>query len=150
MANGYYMLRVSHINRATRNIVACASYHSDDELFSERTNEKIKFRNHSVQPESFILTPESIPDWATDRETLSNQVDKIEKKNTKTKSPRLATEVLLSLPNDLERNVQRELVNNFVNDEFISRVMIADVSIHRDDINNPQKKKEEEKRKWSR
>jgi len=28
--------------------------------------------------------------------------------------------------------------------------MIADVSIHRDDINNPQKKKEEEKRKWSR
>ncbi|QYA36567.1 MobA/MobL family protein [Macrococcoides caseolyticum] len=137
MANGYYMLRVSHINRATRNIVACASYRSDDELFSERTNEKIKFRNHSVQPESFILTPENTPDWATDRETLWNQVDKIEKKNTKTKSPRLATEVLLSLPNDLERNVQRELVNNFVNDEFISRGMIADVSIHRDDINNP-------------
>lgn len=137
MANGYYMLRVSHINRATRNIVACASYRSDDALFSERTNEKIKFRNHSVQPESFILTPENIPDWATDRETLWNQVDKIEKKNTKTKSPRLATEVLLSLPNDLERNVQRELVNNFVNDEFISRGMIADVSIHRDDINNP-------------
>ncbi|PKF44459.1 MobA/MobL family protein [Macrococcoides caseolyticum] len=137
MANGYYMLRVSHINRATRNIVACASYRSDDALFSERTNEKIKFRNHSVQPESFILTPENTPDWATDRETLWNQVDKIEKKNTKTKSPRLATEVLLSLPNDLERNVQRELVNNFVNDEFISRGMIADVSIHRDDINNP-------------
>lgn len=137
MANGYYMLRVSHINRATRNIVACASYRSDDELFSERTNEKIKFRNHSIQPESFILTPENTPDWATDRETLWNQVDKIEKKNTKTKSPRLATEVLLSLPNDLERNVQRELVNNFVNDEFISRGMIADVSIHRDDINNP-------------
>lgn len=137
MTNGYYMLRVSHINRATRNIVACASYRSDDELFSERTNEKIKFRNHSVQPESFILTPENTPDWATDRETLWNQVDKIEKKNTKTKSPRLATEVLLSLPNDLERNVQRELVNNFVNDEFVSRGMIADVSIHRDDINNP-------------
>jgi len=137
MANGYYMLRVSHINRATRNIVACASYRSDDELFSERTNEKIKFRNHSVQPESFILTPENTPDWATDRERLWNEVDKIEKKNTKTKSPRLATEVLLSLPNDLERNVQRELVNNFVNDEFISRGMIADVSIHRDDINNP-------------
>ncbi|WP_340393081.1 MobA/MobL family protein [Macrococcoides caseolyticum] len=54
------------------------------------------------------------------------------------------------MPNDLERNVQRELVNNFVNDEFISRGMIADVSIHRDDINNRQKKKEEEKRKWSR
>lgn len=137
MANGYYMLRVSHINRATRNIVACASYRSDDALFSERTNEKIKFRNHSVQPESFILTPENTPDWATDRERLWNEVDKIEKKNTKTKSPRLATEVLLSLPNDLERNVQRELVNNFVNDEFISRGMIADVSIHRDDINNP-------------
>ncbi|PNZ71757.1 MobA/MobL family protein [Macrococcoides caseolyticum] len=137
MADGYYMLRVSHINRATRNIVACASYRSDDELFSERTNEKIKFRNHSVQPESFILTPENTPDWATDRERLWNEVDKIEKKNTKTKSPRLATEVLLSLPNDLERNVQRELVNNFVNDEFISRGMIADVSIHRDDINNP-------------
>jgi len=131
------MLRVNHINRSTRNIIACASYRSDEELFSERTQEKIQFKSHSVKPESMILTPSHAPEWTKNRETLWNEVDKIESKNPMTKSPRLATEVLISLPNDLDRDIQTELAKDFVEEEFISKGMIADVSIHRDDINNP-------------
>lgn len=131
------MLRVTHINRATKNIVASASYRSDEALYSERTDEKIKFRNHIVKPESMILTPQHAPAWTNDRQRLWNEVDKVEKHNAKTKNPRLAKEVLLSLPNDFDREVQTELTKDFVKSEFVDKGMVADISIHRDDMNNP-------------
>lgn len=137
MDKGYFRLEVNHINRDTKNIVASASYRSDEQLYSERTDENIKFKNHIVKPESMILTPENAPSWANDRETLWNEVDKVEKQNAKTKSPRLATEILISLPNDLDREVQTELAKDYVQSEFVDKGMVADISIHRDDINNP-------------
>ena len=137
MEKGYFMLRVTNINRATKNIVASASYRSDEALYSERTDEKIKFRNHTVKPESMILTPQHAPDWTKDRQRLWNEVDKVEKDNAKTKNPRLAKEVLLSLPNDFDREVQTELTKDFIKSEFVDKGMVADISIHRDDMNNP-------------
>ncbi|HEJ6847551.1 TPA: MobA/MobL family protein [Staphylococcus aureus] len=137
MDKGYFMLRVTNINRATKNIVASASYRSDEALYSERTDEKIKFRNHTVKPESMILTPQNAPEWTKDRQRLWNEVDKVEKNNAKTKNPRLAKEVLLSLPNDFDREVQTELTKDFIKSEFVDKGMVADISIHRDDINNP-------------
>lgn len=137
MYKGYFMLRVTNINRATKNIVASASYRSDEALYSERTDEKIKFRNHIVKPETMILTPQHAPEWTKDRQRLWNEVDKVEKHNAKTKNPRLAKEVLLSLPNDLYREVQTELTKDFIKSEFVDKGMVADISIHRDDMNNP-------------
>lgn len=131
------MLRVTNINRATKNIIASASYRSDEALYSERTDEKIKFRNHTVKPESMILTPQHAPEWTKDRQRLWNEVDKVEKNNAKTKNPRLAKEVLLSLPNDFDREVQTELTKDFIKSEFVDKGMVADISIHRDDMNNP-------------
>ena len=40
MEKGYFMLRVTNINQA-KNIVASASYRSDEALYSERTDEKL-------------------------------------------------------------------------------------------------------------
>ncbi|MGV3144190.1 MobA/MobL family protein [Staphylococcus simulans] len=137
MNKGYFRVEVNNINRATKNIVASASYRSDEELYSERTDEKIKFRNHTVKPESMILTPQNAPEWTNDRQRLWNEVDKVEKNNAKTKNPRLAKEVLLSLPNDLDREVQTELTKDFIKSEFVDKGMVADISIHRDDVNNP-------------
>lgn len=137
MEKGYFMLRVTNINRAIKNIVASASYRSDEALYSERTDEKIKFRNHIVKPENMILTPQHAPDWTKDRQRLWNEVDKVEKNNAKTKNPRLAKEVLLSLPNDFDREVQTELTKDFIKSEFVDKGMVADISIHRDDMNNP-------------
>ena len=137
MGKGYFMLRVTNINRATKNIVASASYRSDEALYSERTDEKIKFKNHIVKPESMILTPQNAPEWTNDRQRLWNEVDKVEKHNAKTKNPRLAKEVLLSLPNDFDREVQTELTKDFIKSEFVDKGMVADISIHRDDMNNP-------------
>lgn len=137
MNKGYFRVEVNNINRATKNIVASASYRSDEELYSERTDEKIKFRNHTVKPESMILTPQHAPEWTKDRQRLWNEVDKVEKNNSKTNNPRLAKEILLSLPNDFDREVQTELTKDFVQNEFVNQGMVADISIHRDDMNNP-------------
>ena len=137
MNKGYFMLRVTNINRATKNIVASASYRSDEALYSERTDEKIKFKNHIVKPESMILTPQNAPEWTNDRQRLWNEVDKVEKHNAKTNNPRLAKEILLSLPNDFDREVQTELTKDFIKSEFVDKGMVADISIHRDDMNNP-------------
>lgn len=137
MSNGYFRIEFNNINRATKNIVASASYRSDEELYSERTDEKIKFRNHIVKPESMILTPQNAPNWTKDRQRLWNEVDKVEKNNSKANNPILAKEILLSLPNDFDREVQTELTKDFIKSEFVDNGMVADISIHRDDINNP-------------
>lgn len=133
--SGYFRLEVKNINRSTRNIIACASYRSDEKLYSERTNEYIEFRNHIEKPDSMILTPEHAPEWTKDREKLWNEVDK--KERSVQENSRVAREIILSLPNNFDHNINRELTKNFVNDEFVSKGMIADVSIHTDDSNNP-------------
>ncbi|WP_176744734.1 MobA/MobL family protein, partial [Staphylococcus sp. HMSC065C09] len=72
MERGYFNIDFQNINRADRNVTACASYRSDEELYSERTDEKIKFKNHTVKPESMILTPQNAPEWTKDRQRLWN------------------------------------------------------------------------------
>lgn len=84
-----------------------------------------------------ILTPQHAPEWTKDRQRLWNEVDKVEKHNAKTNNPRLAKEILLSLPNDFDREVQTELTKDFIKSEFVDQGMVADISIHRDDMNNP-------------
>lgn len=133
--SGYFRLEVKNINRSERNIIACASYRSDEALYSERTDEKIKFASHSQKPDSFILTPDNAPSWASNREKLWNEVDK--KERSVQANSRVAREVILSLPNDLDYKLNKEIVKNFVQEEFVNQGMVADISIHTDDSNNP-------------
>ena len=58
-------------------------------------------------------------------ERLWNEVDKVEKHNAKTNNPRLAKEILLSLPNDFDREVQTELTKDFIKSEFVDKGMVA-------------------------
>lgn len=133
LQNGYYRLEVKIKNRKEHSAVACASYRSDEELYSERDGLTKSFRPHKVKPESFIMKPEHAPEWALDREKLWNEVEKIEPHP----SAQLAREVLLSIPKELDEKSQTELVKKFVNEQFINAGMVADVSIHRDEEHNP-------------
>lgn len=133
LQQGYYRLEVKIKNRKHHSAVACASYRSDEKLYSERDGLYKSFRKHSIKPESFILKPEHAPKWALDRERLWNEVEKIEKHP----NSQLAREVLLSLPKELSELEQTRLVKNYVQNEFVNHGMVADVSIHRNDKNNP-------------
>ncbi len=112
--------------------IASASYRSGDKLYSERYD-KYNMYHRIVQPESFILKPEHAPEWTLDREKLWNEVEKIEV----AKNSRLAREFNVALPKELSNEKQYELTREYVQKSFVDRGMVADVSIHRDDVNNP-------------
>jgi len=82
-----------------------------------------------------ILAPEDAPDWASDRAALWNAVEASEKR----KDSRLAREVELSIPRELDDEQRIELVRGYVQEQFVDAGMVADFAIH-----NPKAKDGEE------
>ena len=111
------MLRVTNINRATKNIVASASYRSDEALYSERTDEKIKFRNHTIKPESMILTPQHAPEWTKDRQRLWNEVD-LSMINSSDELYKIMDKVIEEFNKDIEQNSIDENNENLTEDKI--------------------------------
>lgn len=112
--------------------VAAAAYRSGDRLMDERTGES-KYYRREIMPESMILAPAHSPEWVYDREKLWNEVESAEKR----KDAQLAREMNIALPRELTNDLQEELIKNYVQMEFVNKGMIADIAIHRDDIENP-------------
>lgn len=128
-----YHFSAKVISRAKgQSAVASASYRSGERLKDERTGE-VKFYKRNVQPETMILAPSHSPEWVQDRERLWNEVEKVEKRV----NSQLAREINIALPKELSNVYQKELIRDYVQKEFISKGMVADVAIHRDDKENP-------------
>lgn len=129
----YFRLQANIISKKTQSAVASASYRSGEELYSERDEEMKSYQQREVAPISFILKPDHAPEWTLDREKLWNEVEKVEK----AWNAQLAREVLVALPVELPEDAQQELVQSFVQEEFVEEGMVADVAIHRDKEHNP-------------
>lgn len=115
-----------------RSAISCAAYRSGEKLFDERYNsEKIYYRK--VKPVSTILLPRNAPAWAGNREKLWNAVERKEKQY----NAQLAREFNIALPIELTEKEQEKLAFDFCQKAFVDRGMVADISIHRDDKNNP-------------
>ncbi|GAB1804831.1 MobQ family relaxase [Priestia megaterium] len=128
-----YHLSMQIISRSKgQSAVAAAAYRSGEKLHDERTDEQ-KFYARDVQPETMILTPSHSPEWMKDRNRLWNEVEKVEKR----KDSQLARELNVALPIELNHDQQKELIQSFVQNEFVEKGMVADIAIHRDDANNP-------------
>lgn len=80
-----------------------------------------------------ILAPENAPEWAKNRVQLWNEIDRIEQR----KDAQLAREVEVALPVELGLREQVELLRGFVQAQFVSRGMVADIAIHHDNPQNP-------------
>ena len=115
-----------------RSAIASASYRSGEKLFSEREDRNY-FYSRKVKPESFILVPDNAPEWAKDRERLWNEVEAVENKS----NSRYAKEFNVALPIELSEDEQRNLLTNYVQENFVESGMVADVAIHRDHKGNP-------------
>ncbi|MDQ0418721.1 hypothetical protein J2Z48_002925 [Croceifilum oryzae] len=128
-----YHLSMQIVSRGKgQNAVAMAAYRSGEKLLDEDSGE-VKNYQRLTPPEAFILAPKHAPIWAYDREQLWNEVERVEKRV----DSQLAREMNIALPRELTNEEQRILVEEFVTDTFVSQGMIADVAIHRDDLNNP-------------
>ncbi|MQR84348.1 hypothetical protein GFV16_00115 [Bacillus megaterium] len=115
-----------------QNTLASASYRSGELLKDESINKSWHYKRE-VQPESFILTPPHAPEEFKDRQKLWNAVEQSETRS----NAQLAREFVVALPNELPNSAQRELVEKYVQEQFVNIGMVADVAIHRDDKNNP-------------
>lgn len=128
-----FFFKAKMITKSKQSAVASASYRSGQDLYSERDQEMKSYRTREVKPDSFILAPNHAPDWVYDREKLWNEVEKVENRW----NSQLAREVLLALPIELNDNIQKELLQEYVQENFVDNGMVADVSIHRDKKDNP-------------
>ena len=77
--------------------------------------------------------PEYAPQEWKDREQLWNAVEEVET----AKDSRLAREFVVALPIELSREEQIELLQEFIQEQFLSDGMCADAAIHDTDGHNP-------------
>ena len=80
-----------------------------------------------------VFLPDMAPAKWTDRETLWNAVEEVEK----TKDSRLAREFIVALPVELDRDRWIDLLTDFIQTNFVADGMCADVCIHDTDGHNP-------------
>jgi ATP-dependent exoDNAse (exonuclease V) alpha subunit len=129
-----YHLRAKKISRVDgHGVVAAAAYRSAMSLRDESRGITHDYTRKAGVTHTEIVAPENAPEWAHNRQKLWNAVEKMERRSD---AP-LAREIEVGLPVELSESAQVELVRQYTKREFVSLGMIADIAIHRDDLNNP-------------
>lgn len=116
-----------------RSAVAAAAYRSGEKLTNEWDGITHDYTKKGGVVYSEILLPAHAPPEFSDRSTLWNSVEKIEKN----RDAQLAREIEIALPAELNRDMQIKLVRAYVRDAFIASGMCADFSIHDKGDGNP-------------
>ena len=120
---------VQVIGRASgRSAVSAAAYRAGERLHDEHLDRDHDFRARSGVEHSEIMLPEGAPERLSDRETLWNEVEAIEKR----KDAQLAREVEFAIPREMSKAQGIELARDFAQAEFVDRGMIADLNVHWD------------------
>jgi hypothetical protein len=109
-----------------RSATGAAAYRAAERIADARTGLEHDYRRKRGVLHTEILAPKNAPAWARDRSTLWNAVEQKDKR----KDSQLCREILLSLPHELTDEQRRDVVREFVQDQFVSRGMIADIAIH--------------------
>ncbi|WP_316203926.1 Ti-type conjugative transfer relaxase TraA [Bradyrhizobium sp. SZCCHNS3051] len=124
-----YHLHVKVIGRkAGSSAVAAAAYRSASRLRDERLGREQDFSSKRGVVHSEVMLPENAPQAWSDRERLWNDVEASEVR----KDAQLAREVEFALPREMSEAQGIELARDFVEGEFVSRGMTADLNVHWD------------------
>jgi len=118
-----------------RSVLRAAAYRAGERLIDERNGDVHDYSRRSGVLHTAIMAPEHAPAWAQNRQQLWNAVEAHETRS----NARLAREVQLSLPHELTDAQRIELVQDFVQENFVSLGMVADIAIHRPDAKGDQR-----------
>lgn len=106
--------------------VAASAYISGETIYSNRDQETKRYgRVERILDPGGIMTPEHTPDGIVDRTSLWNAVEALDGHRGQ-----MCRSWNIALPHELSFDQQRELAQEFIRREFISRGMIADWAIH--------------------
>ena len=107
-------------------VIAKAAYNARDKLQDEYYGKTHDYSKKTDLVFSKIFLPEHIPKEFSNREYLWNEVEKIEK----SKNSQLARNLLFELPRELNEQERIKVISEFIEENFTSKGMIADCSIH--------------------
>ena len=129
-----YHLSIKIISRGKgKSAVAAASYRSGEKIKNEYDGIVHDFTRKGGIAHTEILLPQNAPQEFSDRGTLWNSVEKIEK----SKNSQLAREIEIALPKELDREKQINLVRDYVKENFVKVGMCADIALHDKGDGNP-------------
>ena len=129
-----YHLCIKIISRGKgKSAVAASAYRSGEKIKNEYDGIVHDFTRKGGIAHTEILLPQNAPQEFSDRGTLWNSVEKIEK----SKNSQLAREIEIALPKELDREKQIELVREYVKENFVKVGMCADIALHDKGDGNP-------------
>ena len=109
-----------------RNVVAAAAYRACTKLLDERQGIEFDYSAKSDLVRAEIFIPNGAPDWMSERQTLWNRLDALERQwNGQT-----AREIQVALPVELTAAQNWQLAQAFAQ-QFTEQGMIADVAFHK-------------------
>ena len=129
-----YHLEAKVVSRgAGRSAVAASAYLSCSRLYNDYDGIQHDYTKKQGLVWQQIFLPEYAPQEWQDREKLWIAVEEVET----AKDSRLAREFVVALPIELSREEQIELLQEFIQEQFVSDGMCADAAIHDTDGHNP-------------
>lgn len=129
-----YHCSVKPISRSSgRSSVGSSAYRSGTVLKNERDGITHDYSRKSGIDYTEIMVCENAPAEYQNREKLWNAVEKIEKAI----DSRLAREIEVALPVELNRQEQVNMVREYVKENFVNEGMCADIAIHDKKDGNP-------------
>ena len=118
---------ISMISRGkSKSAVASAAYISCEKLTNEWDGVTHDYHNKKGLLHSEIFLPENVPIALKDRTTLWNSVEL----NEKASNAQLARNFIIALPKELSFEENKKLITDFIQENFVSKGMIADLAIH--------------------
>ena len=129
-----YHLEAKAVSRGSgRSAVAAAAYMSCSEIHNEYDGVTHDFtRKRGLVWEKIFLPQNASPEWKS-RSNLWNAVEAAEK----SKDSRLARELVVALPIELDKTQWIKLLTEYIENTFVADGMCADVAIHDTDGHNP-------------
>jgi MobA/MobL family len=126
-ASGFYHCSVKSVGRAKgRSVVAAAAYRAGVVMMDERTGQIADYRARDGVLDSFIIAPDNAPAWVQARTWLWNRAEAAEHRV----NGRLATELELALPHELDAAARKRLLKDFLAPIIERYGVAADVAIH--------------------
>ena len=129
-----YHLSIKIISRGKgKSEVAASAYRSGETIKNEYDGIVHDFTRKGGITHTEILLPQNAPQEFSDRGTLWNSVERIEK----SKNSQLAREIEIALPKELDKEKQIEPVQEYVKENFVKVGMCADIALHDKNDGNP-------------
>ena len=125
MANPHFEIKITKRSKR-QSAVAGAAYQSGENLFSEYDQKHKDYRKKEGVVYTEIMLPSHAPPKYADREQLWNAVEAVENQW----NSQLARRFVLALPREVPEELYPQMVQDYCNQFFVSKGMIADFAIH--------------------